>query len=145
MREQLTDLNVPADFKRIPGQNPSETSTRLRFTKQCELYDRGLKGIIKLQDLQSAFVAAKIQPPPTLAQTKKLVNALEAWHQMEHNTVQYKNFLDGRRGNISVYGIFPKTVPRQAALKAEEEKKAKEKEEERKKKAAEEEIQRQKE
>ena len=57
----------------------------------------------------------------------------------------YKNFLDGRRGNTSVYGIFPKTVPRGAALKAEEERKTKEKEDERKKKAAEEELKRQQE
>lgn len=67
IREQLTDAIVPADSKRIPGQDPSTSSTRLRFTRSCEVYDRNKSGIIKFSDLQSAFVAAKITPPPTLA------------------------------------------------------------------------------
>lgn len=81
---------------------------------------------------------ARITPTLSVPQIKQLVTSLDAWHQLEKETVTYSRFLDGRREPTSVHGMFPKQRPR-GPSKNELERKAKAEEEEKKKKKLEDE------
>lgn len=108
VREQLTDAAPTGDKFARNITDPQEKSIRLRFTRACERADKAGVGYIKLRELQAAFTSARVTPALSLEQCEKLVIALEAWHRLEQRTVQYKKFLDGRRGVVSKYGVFPK-------------------------------------
>ena len=107
----------PGDKFATSVTDPQQKSIRLRFTRACELSDRRGNGIIKIRELQAAFTSARVAPALSLEQCEKLVTALEAWHQPEVKTVQYKKFLDGRRHVVSRFGVFPKQQPRGGATR----------------------------
>lgn len=108
VREQLTDQTQAGDKFARTVTDPKEKSIRIRFTRACDVADRRGNGIIKLNELRAAFTSARVTPTLTEEECEKLVTALEAWHQPEAKTVQWKKFLDGRRTVVSKYGVFPK-------------------------------------
>jgi len=79
VRDAMNDATDDGTKKEYRG---TDKPTRLRFSEAIQNFDTGkpVPGVVSLEQLESAFVAARLNPPLTKAQISKLVSALEAWY-----------------------------------------------------------------
>lgn len=131
-REFLQDLQPNGEKREIKG---TDKPTRIRFSEACQTYDPRSVGTISRKQLQQAFTVARLSFEVSEADWDKVISAVEAWHNREEKTVNYRRFLDATfaREVTSMHGIFPKLQKREMS-KFELERKAKLEEDEKKEK-----------